>query len=115
MSLTELVDLALAITVVEAIIIYIWWRATGDGPAPLDWLPNLSAGVLLMVALRLVSVDAPVAWIVLCLSSSGVAHGVDLVRRWPRRRAVHTQRRQPGESANTQPTPSGELSPGTAP
>lgn len=86
MSLTSLVDLAIAITLVEAIVVFGWWKFTGDGPEPMGWMPNLAAGLLLMVALRLASVDAPVAWIVLCLSASGVAHGVDLARRWPRRR-----------------------------
>ena len=81
MTLTALVDLALAITFTEALIVYGWWRFTGEGPAPRAWMPNLAAGILLMVALRLSSVDASIAWIVLCLASSGVAHGVDLVHR----------------------------------
>ncbi len=95
MNLTALVDLALAITAVEALIVYAWWQLSREGPAPLDWMPNLAAGVLLMVALRLVSVDASLAWVVLCLSSSGVAHGFDLVRRWPRRRAARAPLRAP--------------------
>lgn len=92
MSFTTVVDLALLIVAIEALLVFGWWRATGQGPAPLDWMPNLAAGVLLMVALRLASVDAALAWIVLCLSSSGVAHGVDLVRRWPRRQAARAAR-----------------------
>jgi hypothetical protein len=86
MNLTSLVDLAIAITVAEALAVFAWWKVTGDGPEPMGWMPNLAAGLLLMAALRLSSVDAPIAWIVLCLSASGVAHGVDLARRWPRRR-----------------------------
>lgn len=92
MTLTSLVDLAIAITLIEAVIVYGWWKVTGDGPEPMGWVPNLSAGILLMVALRLSSVDAPLAWIVLCLSASGVAHGVDLARRWPRRKGERRAR-----------------------
>lgn len=92
MNLTALVDLALVITLVECGALYAWWKVTGDGPQPGAWMPNLAAGLLLMVALRLASADAPLAWIVPCLAGAGVAHAVDLARRWPQRRAARRAR-----------------------
>jgi hypothetical protein len=92
MTLTAFVDLAIAITLLEAVAVFAWWKVTGEGPEPRAWMPNLAAGILLMVALRLASVDAPLAWILPCLTASGVAHAVDLARRWPRRRAARRAR-----------------------
>ena len=78
----RLVDLILALTVIEAACLVFYWRSRGRGIAPLDLLPNLFAGAFLLLALRLALGGA--GWELCCgsLAAAGVAHIVDLVRRW---------------------------------
>jgi len=62
----------------------IYWRSRGRGVSPGDLLPNLFAGALLLLALRLSLGGA--GW-QLCygsLAAAGLAHLVDLGRRWRR-------------------------------
>lgn len=75
------VDLILALVVVEAVAIAILHRTTRRGIAPVDLLPNLLAGVGLLLALRAALVDARWPWIALCLTGALVAHVIDLARR----------------------------------
>ena len=78
----RLVDLILLIVVIEAIVLIVYWRATGKGIAPRNLLPNLIAGALLLLALRLTIADA--GWMAIggCLAAAGVANVVDVMRRW---------------------------------
>jgi hypothetical protein len=46
-------------------------------------LPNLMAGLFLMLAVRAATTQAAWPWIVLPLMGSGLAHVLDLRRRWP--------------------------------
>ena len=80
----RLVDLILAIVAIEAAFLVFYWRSTGRGVSPGDLLPNLCAGALLLLALRLSLGDA--GWELCCasLAAAGVAHLVDLNRRWRR-------------------------------
>jgi hypothetical protein len=80
----RLVDLILVIVVIEMALLVIYWRSTGRGVSPRDLLPNLCAGALLLLALRLLLADA--AWQLCCgtLAAAGIAHLVDLHRRWRR-------------------------------
>jgi uncharacterized protein YfiM (DUF2279 family) len=48
-------------------------------------LPSLLAGLGLLLAWRLAQGGAPWTWVALPLSAAGLAHGVDLWQRWPRR------------------------------
>jgi hypothetical protein len=78
----RLVDLILLIVAIEAFVLIVIWRATGRGIAPLDLLPNLIAGALLLLALRLTLADAGWMVICVCLAASGVANVIDIRRRW---------------------------------
>ena len=78
----RIVDLVLAFTVIEGLLLLALHRRTGRGLAPADLLGNLAAGISLMLALRAALVGAWWGWIGLCLAASLVAHVADLHRRW---------------------------------
>lgn len=77
-----LVDLAIAITLVEGAALWLLHRRTGRGVAPRDLLPNLTAGLSLMVALRASIAGAGWAWVAAGLLAAGLAHALDVRRRW---------------------------------
>jgi len=90
-----LVDLVIAVTLCEGVALCAWHLRTGRGPAPAVLIPNLLAGLFLVIALRAVlAADPPAAarglacapWLV----AAGLAHAADLWRRWPRRGAAPT-------------------------
>ncbi|MGJ5179183.1 hypothetical protein ACQR16_13980 [Bradyrhizobium oligotrophicum] len=78
----HLVDLILAVVAVELIAIALVWRRSRRGISPRALLPNLLAGVFLLLALRCVLVDAPWFWLAACLAASGLANAADLRQRW---------------------------------
>ena len=80
----RLVDLILVIVAIEMAVLLIFWRSTGRGVSPGDLLPNLFAGAFLLLTLRLSLGGA--GWQLCCgsLAAAGVAHLVDLNRRWRR-------------------------------
>lgn len=79
----RIVDVVLAITALEALLLLAYRRGTGRGPTPADLLGNLLSGVCLMLALRAALVDAWWGWIALWLVAAFAAHLSDLARRWP--------------------------------
>ena len=78
----RIVDLILIVVAIEAVCLVLYWRSTRKGVAPTDLLPNLCAGACLLLALRLSLGGA--GWQLCCgsLAAAGVAHLVDLTRRW---------------------------------
>ncbi len=78
----RLVDLILVIAAIEAVILLVFWRSRGRGVSPGELLPNVFAGAFLLLALRLSLGGA--GWEACCgsLAAAGVAHLVDLNRRW---------------------------------
>jgi hypothetical protein len=80
----RLVELILGVVAIEAVLMVLFWRSTGRGVAPGDLLPNLSAGVFLLLALWLSLRGA--RWELCCssLAAAGAMHLVDLNRRWRR-------------------------------
>ena len=96
----RLVDFILIVVVVEATVLLLLWRlgivrelqslgagagvAIRRGVAPADLLPNLCAGSFLVLALR--AVLAGSGWITtsFCLAAAGLAHLIDIYRRWRR-------------------------------
>ena len=80
-----LLDLAIAAVALEIAALWWWHRRTGRGLAPRRVLPNLLAGLCLMLALRAVLGGAPVWWMAAALAGSGLAHVADLRGRWPGR------------------------------
>ena len=82
MSFTILIDAVIGFTLLEMLGLWAWHRFTGKGLAPAAWVPNLLAGLGLMLALRAIVAEAGWIWVVAGLMGSGLAHAVDLRRRW---------------------------------
>ena len=80
----RLIDLILIVVVVEAALLTLYWRHSGRGIAPGDLLPNLCAGALLLLALRVTLAGS--GWMAAsgCLAAAGLAHVIDVTRRWRR-------------------------------
>ena len=78
----QVVDLALALVVLEAFGLALYRHRTGRGPLPSHLAGFLIAGVLLMLALRAALVDAGWGWIAAYLVAALIAHIVDLRQRW---------------------------------
>lgn len=83
-SNSQLIDMVIAVTLIECGILIFYHRFTKRGLAPQDYLLNLGAGLCLMLALRSALAEAGWGWMVLCLMAAGLAHGVDLWTRWRR-------------------------------
>ena len=77
-----LIDLAIAITLFEAVALCLHHRLTGQGVAPGDFIVNLSSGLCLMLALRGALGNAGPAWVLVPLALAGLAHAFDIRRRW---------------------------------
>lgn len=90
-----LVDVVVAVALLEWVALVGWHAATGRGLPAADLVANLCAGLCLLGALR--SVLAGSAWPVcaLWLAAAGTAHAADLLRRW---RAAAKQSRAQGIS-----------------
>ena len=78
----RIIDLILALTVLESIVLVLLHRARRRGVDPRDVGANLLSGCLLLLAMRAYVSAVWWGWIALCLMLAGVAHSVDLVRRW---------------------------------
>ena len=78
----RLVDLVLIVVVLEAVALLLYWHSARRGVAPFDLLPNLCAGAFLLLALR--ATLAGSGWMMAsgCLAAAGLAHLVDIYRRW---------------------------------
>lgn len=79
---TGLVDVILALVVVEVAALVWFRRRTGRGPEPLGLLATAAAGGCLLLALRAALADADPIWIAAALAGAGLAHLADLARRW---------------------------------
>jgi hypothetical protein len=66
-------------------VLAVMHRRSGRGLAPGDFLPTMLSGLCLMFALRAGLTGAGWGWVAAGLLLSGVAHAVDLRRRWLRR------------------------------
>jgi len=76
------VDLLLALVVLEVAALALWRRRTGGGIAVRALLANAGAGVCLMLALRAALAAAAWPWIAGWLGLSLVFHRADLRSRW---------------------------------
>lgn len=77
-----IVDLILGFLVLEAIGVIGYWMWKRRGIAPADFLPGLCSGALMVLALRAVLAGASWALPTACLMLAGLAHLVDVLRRW---------------------------------
>ena len=80
----RLLDLILVAIVIEAVALILYWCRARRGVAPFDLLPNLCAGMFLLLALRVTL--AGDGWKIAsgCLAAAGLAHLTDIYRRWRR-------------------------------
>ena len=80
----SLIDLILIVFVFEAVLLSLLWRYDRRGIAPVNLLPNLCAGAFLLLALRVTLAGG--GWMMAsgCLAAAGLAHLIDLYRRWRR-------------------------------
>jgi hypothetical protein len=78
----RIVDLVLAIMLVEAVALAAYHRRTRRGLAPAAVVLNLAAGAALLLALRGALVGAGWGWIALALAGALAAHLADLRQRW---------------------------------
>jgi hypothetical protein len=78
----HLVDLILAVVAVELVAVTFVWRRRRRGVSPRALLPNLLAGVFLLLALRCALSGTPWFWLAACLGASGIANAADLRQRW---------------------------------
>lgn len=82
--LVNLVDLVVALTLLECVALVGYHRLTRRGVAPKDYALNLASGLCLMFALRCALVTADWQWVALWLTAAGLAHGADIISRWKR-------------------------------
>jgi hypothetical protein len=82
MQSTSLVDLVLAVVVVETIALVLLWRWRQRGIAPAQLLPNVAAGAFLLLALRCALSGTSWIWLAACLAAAGLANVADLRQRW---------------------------------
>ncbi|MBU1360287.1 MAG: hypothetical protein KKC85_12815 [Gammaproteobacteria bacterium] len=76
------IDLLIAITAVEGLLLALHHRRTGLGVRPRDFAANLVSGLCLMAALRCAIADSGALWIAAWLAAAGLAHASDLIARW---------------------------------
>ena len=80
----SILDLVLGAAALELVVLLIWLPRSGSHLRPRDVLPNLFAGLALLIALRLVVAGAAMYWWMLMLVVAMAAHVVDLRGRWYR-------------------------------
>jgi hypothetical protein len=78
----RLIDLILAATVLEFLLLTLWRRRSGHGVPPAELALDLAAGAALLLALRGALTGAQWTWIAACLTLALVAHLLHLARRW---------------------------------
>ncbi len=82
---TLLIDIVIAVTVIEWVLLS-WWHHRTERGIPMSELQGtLMAGFYLMLALRASMVAAPWYVVALLLLGAGLTHAADLWRRWSAR------------------------------
>lgn len=80
----RIVDLVLALAILEGVALGLFHYRTGRGLALADTVTTLLPGMFLMLAIRSALVGQSWMWLALYLLAALVVHAVDLARRWPR-------------------------------
>ena len=86
-GIPQVIDLVIAVTLVEGLALTLYHRSTGRGAAPRAFLLNMASGLCLMLALRCLANDTGDVSVALWLLAAGVAHGSDIWMRWQGRAA----------------------------
>lgn len=81
---SRLIDIVIAVTLLEGLLLVALHRRTGRGVAPRDFALNLASGLALMLALRAGLSSAGWGWVAGGLLASGLLHAADLRARWRR-------------------------------
>ena len=79
---TLLIDIVIAVTLLEWAVLSWWHRRTGRGISMSELRDTLFAGLYLMLALRASIMAAPWYVVALLLLAAGLSHAADLWRRW---------------------------------
>ncbi len=80
-----LLDVVVALVVVEGLALAAYHRATGRGLAPRDFALHLLSGLALLLAWRSTATDGLDATGLAWLLVGGVLHAMELRRRWAQR------------------------------
>jgi hypothetical protein len=91
----RIVDLIVALMVLEGLALMTWRRWSGRGPRALDLVLNLAAGAALLLALRAALTGSAWPWVALPLTLALPLHLADLCRS----RGMHAPVRWPGRGA----------------
>jgi hypothetical protein len=78
----RIVDLILALLVIEAVALLTYRRLTGHGIPAVGLLTNLLAGAFLLMALRSALIESHWALTAAWLAAALIAHIADLTQRW---------------------------------
>lgn len=79
---TLLIDIVIAVTLLEWAVLSWWHRRTGRGISMSELRDTLFAGLYLMLALRASILAAPWYVVALLLLAAGLSHAADMWRRW---------------------------------
>jgi uncharacterized membrane protein len=77
----HIVDVALALMVLEVVALRVYRRAVGAKPVPARIAWNIAAGACLLLALRAALTDASWPWIAAFLTGALIAHAGDIRAR----------------------------------
>jgi hypothetical protein len=80
----HLIDLVLALTLLEVCGLLVWHVRTGKGPGPPALAGLLLPGLCLMLGLRAALAGTAWPWVPLALTAALVAHLADLAARYRR-------------------------------
>jgi len=80
----RIVDIVLAVLILEVVMLAFWHRRTGRGVAALPAMLNAGAGGSLALALRAALVGDGWQWVTVWVLCALVFHAADLARRWSR-------------------------------
>lgn len=80
----RIVDVMVAVVVVEVTVLLVYWYRTGRGVSPRSLLLNVGAGGSLMLALGAVLKNWGNTALAVCLLSALGFHVADLIQRWSR-------------------------------
>ena len=79
---TGIIDIVIACTLLEWCGLWLWYRFTGRGLAPVELRLTLLSGLCLMFAVRCALSGLPQFLVMLSLLAAGATHFVDIRRRW---------------------------------
>lgn len=81
---SAVVDLVIVFTLCEGLLLAWWFRRTGRGVPPREFLANMMSGLCLMLALRSALAQGAGVAMLAWLAAAGMTHAADLWRRWRR-------------------------------